>query len=81
MPVKMPVSPFVFLWTSCRLISRAWEVAGRRYDDPKLAKKSASSLLSDGNCAGSLELWKCRTSGGDFPATYFYFNVMFCGII
>ncbi|GFQ05644.1 cucumisin [Phtheirospermum japonicum] len=46
-----------------RLISRAWEVAGGRYDDPKLANKSASSLLSDINCAGSLELWRCQTSG------------------
>lgn len=49
---------------SHRLISRAWHIAGMRYDDPKLAKKSASSLLSDGNDATSLEFWKCRTSGG-----------------
>ncbi|KAH6790008.1 WD repeat protein [Perilla frutescens var. frutescens] len=53
-----------------RLISRAWEVAGRRYDDDKLAKKSASSLLYDGNCAGSLELWKCRTSGAPLPVAW-----------
>ncbi|XP_047963449.1 uncharacterized protein LOC125207965 [Salvia hispanica] len=46
-----------------RLISRAWEVAGTRYDDAKLAKRSASSLLSDGATAGSLELWNIRTSG------------------
>ncbi|KAG8380252.1 hypothetical protein BUALT_Bualt07G0173900 [Buddleja alternifolia] len=65
------------------LISRAWEVAGTRYDDPKLAKKSASSLLSDGDCADSLELWKCRTSGGnisqqgwkDLWTTYWYIDV------
>ncbi|KAH6793351.1 WD repeat protein [Perilla frutescens var. hirtella] len=53
-----------------RLISRAWEVAGRRYDDDKLAKKSASSLLYDGNCAVSLELWKCRTSGAPLPVAW-----------
>ncbi|CAH9130127.1 unnamed protein product [Cuscuta epithymum] len=47
-----------------RLIARAWEVAGTRYDDPKLAKKSASSLLSHEHAATSLEFWKCRTSGG-----------------
>ncbi|XP_042022751.1 uncharacterized protein LOC121770024 [Salvia splendens] len=46
-----------------RLISRAWEVAGTRYDDAKLAKRSASSLLSEGATAGSLELWNIRTSG------------------
>ncbi|KAL0414966.1 UNVERIFIED_CONTAM: hypothetical protein Slati_3328500 [Sesamum latifolium] len=53
-----------------RLISRAWEVAGRRYDDPKLTKKSASRLLSDGDSAGSLELWKCRTSGAPLPIAW-----------
>ncbi|KAK6118716.1 hypothetical protein DH2020_047521 [Rehmannia glutinosa] len=53
-----------------RLISRAWEIAGRRYDDPKLAKKSASSLLSGGDRAGSLELWRCRTSGAPLPIAW-----------
>ncbi|KAK4427475.1 hypothetical protein Salat_1516400 [Sesamum alatum] len=53
-----------------RLVSRAWEVAGRRYDEPKLAKKSASRLLSDGDSAGSLELWKCRTSGAPLPIAW-----------
>ncbi|XP_011072732.1 uncharacterized protein LOC105157908 [Sesamum indicum] len=53
-----------------RLISRAWEVAGTRYDDPKLTKKRASRLLSDGDSAGSLELWKCRTSGASLPIAW-----------
>ncbi|KAL8458839.1 hypothetical protein ACS0TY_036373 [Phlomoides rotata] len=53
-----------------RLISIAWEVAGRRYDDPNLAKKTASSLLSDGKLAGSLEIWKCRTSGAPLPIAW-----------
>ncbi|KAL6585271.1 hypothetical protein OROMI_004560 [Orobanche minor] len=53
-----------------RLISRVWEVARGRYSDPKLAKKSASSLLSDGNSAGSLELWSCRTSGASLPLVW-----------
>ncbi|XP_051147927.1 uncharacterized protein LOC127263044 [Andrographis paniculata] len=48
---------------SPRLISMAWEIAGRRYEDPKLVNKSASSLLSGGHCARSLEFWNCRTSG------------------
>lgn len=29
------------------LISRAWEVAGTKYDDPKLAKENASNILRD----------------------------------
>ncbi|CAA0821189.1 Unknown protein [Striga hermonthica] len=48
-----------------RLVSRAWEVARRRYDNPKLVKKRASRMLSDGNRAVSLELWRCQTSGGE----------------
>ncbi|XP_027168266.1 uncharacterized protein LOC113768200 isoform X2 [Coffea eugenioides] len=48
-----------------RLISRAWEIAGTRYDDPKLAVKSASNLLSHADDhALPLEFWNCRTSGG-----------------
>ncbi|KAL0354394.1 UNVERIFIED_CONTAM: hypothetical protein Sradi_3886300 [Sesamum radiatum] len=65
----------------CRLISRAWEVAGRRYDDPKLTKKSASRLLSDGDSAGSLELWKCRTSGEhllNLSSPLLPFQAIFC---
>lgn len=47
-----------------RLISRAWEIAGTRYEDPKLASKNASSFLSDGDGDIMLEVWNCRTSGG-----------------
>lgn len=56
---------------SPRLISRAWEIAGMRYDDPKLAKKSASSLLSNDHGSTSLEFWKCRTSGGPLLIAWF----------
>ncbi|GFY97285.1 pentatricopeptide repeat (PPR) superfamily protein [Actinidia rufa] len=35
-------NPAAYLW----LISRAWALSGTRYEDPKLLKKSASSLLS-----------------------------------
>lgn len=56
-----------------RLISRAWEIAGMRYDDPKLATKSASSLLGDGNEAMSLEFWNCRTEGGPLPIAWIQF--------
>ncbi|KAF5953162.1 hypothetical protein HYC85_011106 [Camellia sinensis] len=48
-----------------RLISRAWEIAGTRYEDPMLLKKHASSLLSNGDGVPSLEFWNGRTSGGD----------------
>ncbi|KAL2462405.1 Cell division control protein/predicted DNA repair exonuclease [Forsythia ovata] len=56
-----------------RLISRAWEIAGTRYDNAKLANKSASSLLSNGNGTNSLEMWNCRTSGGPFPISWIKF--------
>ncbi|KAH7564908.1 hypothetical protein JRO89_XS09G0063900 [Xanthoceras sorbifolium] len=46
-----------------RLISRAWEIAGTRYDDPKLSKKSASNLLSSKDDQMLLEFYNCRTSG------------------
>ncbi|PWA85787.1 hypothetical protein CTI12_AA146240 [Artemisia annua] len=46
-----------------RLISRAWEVAGTRYDNPKLAKQSASSLFSGKADSKLLEFWHCRTNG------------------
>ncbi|KAK6937978.1 hypothetical protein RJ641_031486 [Dillenia turbinata] len=45
-------------------ISRAWEVAGSRYEDPKLVKRCSSSIFHDGNCVMPPEFWKCRTSGG-----------------
>ncbi|KAL9228451.1 hypothetical protein vseg_004034 [Gypsophila vaccaria] len=50
-----------------RLISAAWEVAGTRYNDAKLAKLSSSSLVSAENDALSLEFWNCRKSGGPMP--------------
>ncbi|KAL3511533.1 hypothetical protein ACH5RR_024250 [Cinchona calisaya] len=56
-----------------RLISQAWEIAGTRYDDPKLAVKSASNLLSDGDDAIPLELWNCRTSGGPLAIAWMNF--------
>ncbi|CAI9767112.1 unnamed protein product [Fraxinus pennsylvanica] len=59
-----------------RLISRAWEIAGTRYDDAKLANKSASSLLSNQNGISSLEMWNCRTSGGPFPISWIKFFQM-----
>ncbi|XP_075664437.1 uncharacterized protein LOC142634050 isoform X3 [Castanea sativa] len=45
-----------------RLISRAWQIAGTRYEDPKLAKKTASTLSSEDGVM--LEYYNCRTSGG-----------------
>ncbi|KAL8043608.1 hypothetical protein ABFX02_09G128018 [Erythranthe guttata] len=53
-----------------RLVSRAWEVAGSRYEDPKLAKKSASAFLSSVDCAGKLELWRFRTSGAPLQVAW-----------
>lgn len=64
------------------LVSRAWEIAGTKYEDPKLAKKSAFSLLSDGDDAKSLEIWNCRTSAGPAPIpwiNYFKKAVFRCG--
>ncbi|XP_028772035.1 uncharacterized protein LOC114745418 [Neltuma alba] len=55
-----------------RLISRAWQIAGTRYADPKLAKKSASTLLSDGNGV-MLEYFNCRTSGGPMLISWIKF--------
>ncbi|XAR49804.1 hypothetical protein NMG60_11003951 [Bertholletia excelsa] len=53
-----------------RLISRAWGIAGTRYENPNLLKKSASNLLSSGNGSPSLEFWNCRTSGGPVPIAW-----------
>ncbi|XP_074382054.1 uncharacterized protein LOC141723978 isoform X2 [Apium graveolens] len=58
------------------LISKAWEVAGTKYDDLKLAKKTASNILGDydGN-DGLIEFWNCRSSGGPAPIAWFnYFK-------
>ncbi|XP_057535713.1 uncharacterized protein LOC130813838 [Amaranthus tricolor] len=57
------------------LISAAWEVAGGRYDDAKLAKMSSSTLLAGENDGLSLEYWNGRKSGGPLPLGLFsYFQ-------
>eukprot|EP00257_Ricinus_communis_P020363 XP_015579576.1 uncharacterized protein LOC8271503 [Ricinus communis] len=50
-----------------RLISRAWQTAGTRYEDPILAKKSSSNLLNCEDCETSVEFYNCRSSGGPWP--------------
>ncbi|XP_027344854.1 LOW QUALITY PROTEIN: uncharacterized protein LOC113857254 [Abrus precatorius] len=55
----------------CRLVSMAWQIAGTRYEDPKLVKKSASTLLSNSNKDDvMLEYYNCRTSGGTMPISW-----------
>ncbi|XP_050236862.1 uncharacterized protein LOC126686709 [Mercurialis annua] len=49
------------------LISKAWQIAGTRYEDPMLAKKSASNLLSCEDGETSVEFYNCRSSGGPWP--------------
>ncbi|OWM69524.1 hypothetical protein CDL15_Pgr013985 [Punica granatum] len=63
-----------------RLIFRAWEIAGTRYEDPKLAKKSSSKLLSGETGATPLEYYYCQTSGGPFPISWinFFKMAIFC---
>ncbi|OVA01207.1 hypothetical protein BVC80_729g13 [Macleaya cordata] len=64
-----------------RLISRIWGIAGTRYEDSKLAKKTASNFLSDGDNVMPLEFWNCRTSGGrPMPISWinFFKKVIFC---
>ncbi|KAK9097946.1 hypothetical protein Syun_024991 [Stephania yunnanensis] len=46
-----------------RLISKLWEIAGTRYENPNLINKSASSLLSDGGNTLLVEFWNCRKTG------------------
>ncbi|XP_065878896.1 uncharacterized protein [Euphorbia lathyris] len=53
-----------------RLISRAWQIAGTRYEDPKLAKKCASNLLSGRDDETSIEFYNCRSSGGPWPIAW-----------
>lgn len=59
----------------CRLISRAWQIAGTRYEDPKLAKKTASTLSSEDGVM--LEYYNCRTSGGNSSKFCYDYLVMF----
>jgi hypothetical protein len=47
-----------------RLISRAWEIAGMRYEDAKLAKKCGSDLLCCEDGELSVEFYSCRSNGG-----------------
>ncbi|XP_034695392.1 uncharacterized protein LOC117921582 isoform X1 [Vitis riparia] len=63
-----------------RLISRAWQIAGTRYEDPMLAKKIASKLLSSEDGVMSLEFWNCRKSGGPLPISWinFFKKAIFC---
>lgn len=43
----------------------AWQIAGSRYEDPKLVKKTESTLLSNSDADHvMLEYYNCRTSGG-----------------
>ncbi|XWS20784.1 hypothetical protein CRYUN_Cryun31cG0132300 [Craigia yunnanensis] len=53
-----------------RLISRAWEIAGSRYHDPKLLKKSASNFLSNKDSEIPSQVYNCRTSGVIFGGDY-----------
>ncbi|BBG99722.1 hypothetical protein Prudu_009500 [Prunus dulcis] len=70
-------NPAAYLWRhrllrllEPRLISRAWEIAGTRYEDPNLAKRSASKLLSNEDGSISLEYYNCRTNGGPMPISW-----------
>ncbi|OAY61333.1 uncharacterized protein LOC110600072 isoform X1 [Manihot esculenta] len=53
-----------------RLISRAWQIAGTRYEDPKLAKKCASNLLCSEEKEPSVEFYSCQSSGGQWPIAW-----------
>ncbi|XP_062156236.1 uncharacterized protein LOC133864055 [Alnus glutinosa] len=62
-----------------RIISRAWQIAGGRYEDPKLAKKFASNLSFEDGVM--LENYNCRTSGGPMPIAWMnsFKKAIFCG--
>ncbi|KAK8968706.1 hypothetical protein KSP40_PGU006602 [Platanthera guangdongensis] len=47
-----------------RHIPKLWELAGTRYQDAKLAKQTASTLLSIDRQSINPEYWSCRTSKG-----------------
>ncbi|KAG5008581.1 hypothetical protein JHK82_017154 [Glycine max] len=54
-----------------RLVSIAWQIAGTRFDDPKLVKKSASTLLSSSTNDGiMLECYNCTSSGGPMSISW-----------
>lgn len=56
-----------------RLISKAWEIAGSRYGEPKLGRKSAPNLLLGDAGEVSVEFYKCRKNGGPFPVAWMDF--------
>ncbi|KAL1292620.1 hypothetical protein HN51_053190 [Arachis hypogaea] len=54
-----------------RLVSIAWQIAGSRYEDSKLVKKSASQLFANSNKDDvMLEYYNCRTTGGPMPLSW-----------
>ncbi|KAG5237961.1 WD repeat protein [Salix suchowensis] len=53
-----------------RLISRAWEIAGMRYEDAKLAKKCGSDLLCCEDGELSVEFYSCRSNGGGLDVSW-----------
>ncbi|PON73700.1 WD repeat protein [Parasponia andersonii] len=54
-------------------ISRAWQIAGTRYEDPKLAKRSEFNWLSSEDGGMTLECYNCRMSGGPMPIAWINF--------
>lgn len=56
-----------------RLISQAWQIAGTRYENPKLAKITEFNLLSNEDCGMTPEYYNCRTSGGQMPIAWINF--------
>ncbi|XP_022721255.1 uncharacterized protein LOC111278842 isoform X3 [Durio zibethinus] len=63
-----------------RLISKAWEIAGARYHDPKFLKESASNFLSNKDGEIPPQVYSCRTSGGPLPIAWinFFKKTIFC---
>ncbi|CAB4304287.1 unnamed protein product [Prunus armeniaca] len=62
-----------------RLISRAWEIAGTRYEDPNLAKRSASKLLSNEDGAISLNIIIAEQMEGMCNWMFCKFQAIFLG--
>lgn len=48
----------------CRHIPKVWELTGTRYQDAKLAKQTASALLSMNVNSMPPEYWRCKTCKG-----------------
>lgn len=51
-------------------IPKVWELIGTRYQDAKLAKQTASALLSMDVNSMPPEYWSCRTSKGPMPFSW-----------